>query len=184
MGFVKKERMQEEPAMSKEFSPVVGGEMPPVKTIPSGTPTVPEVVNRLEELVQFALECEGRELREGVSFVDIFKQLEEVRHAVEYLNQDQKELLSLFSMATGEKIDMEKVALSDEDKKIVGKLRHLQSVCEAAKQRMYVTTKTAPEAEVALQEKIADATTPEAKKIARRKEKFRPLGGKEGWLRT
>ena len=45
-----------------------GGEMPPMKPIPSGPASIPEVVNRLEELVKFALECEGKKLKEGVSF--------------------------------------------------------------------------------------------------------------------
>lgn len=178
MGFTKKEPTPGEPVTGKEVG------IPPPAEPPPAAPSIPEVVDRLEELVKFALECEGKELREGVSFVDVFKQLEEVRHAIELLSQDQKELLALFSSATGGRIDITKTELSAEDKKIIDKLRHLQSVCEAAKDRMYTTIKKAPEAEAAAEAKIQAATASEKKKRIHRKEKFRPLGGKEGWVRT
>ena len=158
--------------------------MPPLKPIPPGPASIPEVVNRLEELVKFALECEGKQLKDGVSFVDVFKQLEEVRIAIDLLNKDQQELLALFSSVTGEGIDVNKIPFSEEDKKILDKLKHLQSVCEAAKQRMYVSVKSQPESEAMVEEKIAEATSTDKKKVARRKGKFRPLGGKEGWMRT
>jgi hypothetical protein len=160
------------------------GEMPPMRPMPAGPASIPEVVNRLEDLVKFALECEGKKLKEGVSFVEVFKQLEEVRRAIDLLNKDQQELLSLFASVTGGKIDVNKVPFTDDEKKILEKLNHLQGVCEAAKERMYTTVKGHPESEAAVKEKLEESTSSEKKKILRRKEKFRPLGGKGGWLRT
>lgn len=159
-------------------------QMPPPKQIGPGPVSISEVVNRLEELVKFALECEGKELKEGVSVVDVFKQLEEVRFAIDMLNKDQQELLTLFSSVTGGAADVNKSTLSEEDKKVIDKLKHLQAVCEAAKERMYVTIKSSPETESIVNEQIKEASASEKKKVIQRKGKFRPLGGKEGWVRT
>ncbi len=184
MGIRNKEETSREAIQQKDPSPVQGEQMPPLQPIPAGPISIPEVVNRLEELVKFALECEGKQLKEGVSFVDVFKQLEEVRNAIDLLNQDQHELLNLFSSVTGGSVDVNKIPFSEDDKKTLDKLKHLQSVCEAAKERMYVAVKEQPETEALLEEKIEDEKASEKKKVVRRKGKFRPLGGKEGWMRT
>lgn len=164
--------------------PAPAGGTAPAAVPDPGATSIPEVVDRLEDLVKFALECENRELKEGVSFVDVFKQLEEVRKAIEMLDQDQQELLELFSSVTGGAVDVNKVPFTDQDKKTLDKLKHLQSVCEAAKERMYATVKEHPETEAALEEQIVEERASEKKKIVHRKGKFRPLGGKGGWMRT
>jgi hypothetical protein len=184
MSITNKEETPQRPVPTQSGPTFPKGEMPPLKINPTGPASIPEVVNRLEDLVKFALECEGKKLKEGVSFVEVFKQLEEVRTAIDLLNKDQQELLDLFSSVTGGKIEVNKADFTDEQKKILEKLKHLQSVCEAAKQRMYTKVKSQPETEAIVKEKIEDSTASEKKKIMRRKEKFRPLGGKGGWLRT
>ncbi len=184
MAIHNKERTPKNPAVKEEVLATTEAAMPPIPPLPTGPMSIPEVVNRLEELVQFALECERKELKEGFSFVDVFKQLEEVRQSIELLNQDQQELLELFSSVTGGKVDVDKIPFTQEDKKTLDKLRHLQSVCEAAKERMYVAVKEHPETEAELEQQIAEEQASDKKKIVRRKGKFRPLGGKEGWVRT
>lgn len=184
MSISNKEETPRKYIPTQGIAPPPRGEMPPLRPIPTSAPSIPEVVERLEELVKFALECEGKKLKEGVSFVDVFKQLEEVRAAIDLLNKDQQELLALFSSISGGKVDMNALPFSEEDKKILDKLRHLQSVCEAAKERMYVAIKSHPEAEAIVDEKLEQATSTDKKKAARRKEKFRPLGSKKGWMRT
>ena len=157
--------------------------MPPLQPVPEGA-SIPEVVARLEDLVKFALECEGKRPRPDVSFVDVFKQLEEVRRAVDALSRDQKELINLIEKTTGERVDVKSSRLSEEDKKIVERLQNLQKLCEEAKERAYVKMKAHPEQEAALNREIKESSVPQKKKAGRRKDKFRPLGGKKGWLPT
>ena len=164
-----------------EASPKKG--MPPLRSIPEGA-SVPEVVERLEDLVKFALECEGKKVRPDVSFVEVYKQLEEVKRAVDALDRDQKELIELIEKTTGESIDSKSSRLSNEDKKVLERLQRLQKLCEEAKERAYTKMKARPEVEAAVDQEIKQAMAPEKKKVSRRKDKFRPLGGKEGWVRT
>jgi hypothetical protein len=184
MNISNKEETLRESVSKQDLPSSQSGEMPPLKTIPEGPTSIPEVVNRLEDLVRFALECEGKPLKDGVSFVDVFKQLEEVRTAIDLLNKDQQELLALFSSVSGGAVDVNTLPFSKEDRKMLDMLKHLQSVCEAAKERMYVSVKAQPESEAIVDEKIEEATATEKKKSVHRKGKFRPLGGKEGWMRT
>ena len=157
--------------------------MPALQSMPEGA-SIPEVVSRLEDLVRFALECEGKRLRPNVSFIDVFKQLEGVKRAVDALGRDQKELINLIEKTTGERVDGKSSRLSEEDKKIVERLQNLQKLCEEAKERAYVKMKAHPEQEAALNREIKEASVPQKKKAGRRKDKFRPLGGKKGWLPT
>ena len=158
--------------------------MPPLKPIERGEVSLQDIVNRLEDLVNFAMECEGRKMRDDISFVEVYKRLQEVRKAIDLLNQDQTNLLTLLSNVTGQKIDPSTAKLSEDDKKIVDKLAHLRAVCEAAKERIHAKSTISPEVEHMVEEKIEASKTSDKKKIARRKGKFRPLGGKGGWVRT
>ena len=143
-----------------------------------------DLFERLEDLVKFALECEGNKVRPDVSFVEVYKQLEEVKRAVDSLDRDQKELIELIEKTTGETIDAKNPRLSEKDRKILERLQRLQKVCEEAKERAYTKMKARPEVEAVVDREIKEAMTPQKKKVSRRKDKFRPLGGKEGWVRT
>jgi seryl-tRNA synthetase len=171
-------------AQSSQNEAVVSSKkMPPLRSVPEGA-SVPEVVERLEDLVKFAIECEGKKIRPDTSFVDVYKQLEEVKRAVDALDHDQKELIELIEKTTGESVDAKSPRLSEEDKKILGRLQHLQKLCEEAKERAYTKMKARPEVEAVVDQEIREATVPSKKKASRRKDKFRPLGGKEGWVRS
>ncbi len=174
----------QEPIQKKGTLTEQEGEMPPLKPFGKGDLSIPEVVNRLEDLVNFALECEKKPLREDLSFVDIYKQLQDVRKAIDLLNKDQKDLLALLSEATGGELDLNSIKLSDEDQKLFDKLQRLRSVCESAKERIHTRGQRAPEVEKIVEEKIEESLSTEKKKASHRKGKFRPLGGKEGWVRT
>lgn len=157
--------------------------MPPLKPFTPGDVSIPDVVNRLEDLVHFALECEGKQMREDISFVEIYKRLQEVRKAIDLLNKDQNDLISLLTKVGGEEFNPNTVDLSVEDKKLLEKLNHLRSVCEAAKERIHAQTREHPEAEQVAKEKIEEAISAPKKKVARRKGKFRAMGG-DRWMRT
>jgi hypothetical protein len=162
-------------------------EMPALRPVPFQPLSFEELVGRLEELVLFALECEKRELKEGVSFVNVYKQLMNLRKAIDILAEDQKEAFEVMqdmAKERGIQIQPNQASLSDKDKKVLEKLRSLQEICEAARGRLYESMKENPEEERALEEKIQEATTSEEKRAKRRKGKFRRLGSKEGWIPT
>jgi len=156
---------------------------PPLLPIGPGMLPVNEIVNRLEELVRYVLECEIRPMKTDVSFVDVYKQLVQIREAISVLSADQQAMLSILDAGGISKQQMNK-ALSPEEKKTISKLQSLQSICEAAKERLHRSIQKHPELEKEIQEKIRSETTTKKQKIVHRKGKFRRLGGKEGWLPT
>jgi hypothetical protein len=179
------QKASSEPPPSKEATPSPRGDtMPPLKPFAAGEASIPEIVDRLEDLVNFAIECEGKSMREDLSFVEVYKRLQEVRKAIDFLNKDQNDLLALLTNLGGTPPDPRTAELSPEDKKLIDKLSHLKLVCEAAKERIHSRTQVSPEVAKIVEEKIEQAVVSEKKKISRRKGKFRPMGGKEGWVRT
>ena len=156
---------------------------PPLQQIGPALLPVNEIVNRLEELVRFVLECETTPMQRDVSFVDIYKQLLKIREAITVLSADQQDMLSMLETAGVSRQQMSK-ALSQDEKKMISKLQNLQGICEAAKERLHKSIKKHPEVEKEIQEKIRAETTTKKQKVVHRKGKFKRMGGKEGWLPT
>lgn len=156
----------------------------PLPPLPASGVSIPDVVGRLEDLVLFALECEKKEIREGVSFVEVYNQLKEVRAAIDLLDQDQKNLIELMEKAMGGTVNLEKVPFSNEDKKLVEKLQRLQSMCETAKARTYAKIKEHPDVEMIVDRSVQEASMSDKKRAARRKDKFKGVGGKGGWVKS
>lgn len=158
-------------------------EMPPMRPFGPEILPVKDIVGRLEELVRYVLECEAKPMKEDVSFVEVYKQLVDIRNAINVLSADQQAMLSVLESA-GITREQMNAGLSVEDKKIVSKLQGLEGICEAAKERLHRSLQRSPEAEREIQDKIRRETTTKKQKIVHRKGKFRPLGGKAGWLPT
>jgi len=157
--------------------------MPELKPIPLTPMSLPDLVGRLEELVKFALECEGKELGEKVSFVDIYKELMDIRKSINTLDEAQQQTLSIIESASKEDTPKEP-PLTKEEEKTLGKIQHLQEVCEGAKERIHAAIQEQPEIEAQLKEEVKASTSSKKKKVVRRKGKFRRVGGKEGWIPT
>ena len=175
--------MDEQKEENLPESPPPVEQMPPLRHIGEEILPVKAIVGRLEELVRYVLECETKPMQQDVSFVDVYKQLVDIREAINVLSVDQQEMLSVLESAGITREQMNE-GLSSDDKKIVSKLQNLEGICEAAKERLHRSLKRNPEAEKDVQEKIRSETTTKKQKIVHRKGKFRPLGGKEGWLPT
>ena len=151
--------------------------------LPPNDPFLPELVLRLEEMVKFSLECEGKPLKDDVSFVNVYKQLMEIRKAIEILTKEQQATLSLIEQS----VDMEKAKPAQTDKntrKMMEKIHHLKQVCDSAKERIHESIREHPSEEAELKEKLRHATSSNQKKVLRRKGKFRKVGGKKGWMPT
>ncbi len=144
-----------------------------------------EIVEKLEELVKFALECEKKELAEGVSFIKVYKELQELQKSIELLEEAQKEnleLLQAIAQREGIQLSSEIEPTTEEDKKIAEKLRTLSDLCETAKERIHSEIIQNPDVQDLVTEKIKDATATDEKKQVRRKNKFKTIGGKQGWM--
>jgi hypothetical protein len=157
------------------------GDLPELKPIGPTPMGLPELVERLEELVKFSLEFEQKPLKEGVSFVTVYKQLQDIRRAIEVLSKDQQFTLSLIEEASK---DQKELPINKEGEKLLNKIGQLKETCEAARERAHAALQEQPGAEELLKEQVKEVTTSKKKKVARRKGKFRRVGGKKGWMPT
>lgn len=158
--------------------------MPEFKSVPIQPMSITDLVSRLEELVRFTLECEKKEFKEGVSFVEIYKQLTQIREAISILNQDQQDTLTLIENAMQSQTEQKPFELTKENQKLLDKVTNLQDICENAKERIYSSIQEQPEIEQQVKEELKQATASNKKKRIRRKGKFRRVGGKKGWMPT
>ncbi len=144
--------------------------------------TVTDVVNRLEDLIKYTLECENRELREDVSFVDVYKQLMVIREAIELFNRDHMAFLE--DVAARGDMPKEEQNLSEEDRKIIERLSRLKSQCEEAKERLHASLQEFPEETAQIKQDLKNSQATEAQKSRRRKSKFKGMGGQQGWTQA
>lgn len=154
------------------------GQSDPNAPIPGGPENFGDIVQRLEDLVKFTLECEKKELRDDVSFVDVYNQLTLIKEGVELLNQQY--LVQLEMLAAQGQIPSD-VPMSSEDKKLYDKLGNLKEVCEEAKARLHESLQQSPIEVQQLSDEIKDSSSTEKQKARRRKSKFKGVGGKKGW---
>jgi len=157
-------------------------ERPPLQEIAATPLSVVQLVHRLEELVKYSLECESGQMREDFSFVDIYKQLLELRKVIDTFSKEQQDLLREITKAAGE--ESQEIPFSKEDRAVLSKIQELQGVCETAKDRLYQTMQENPDVEKQLQEKVQEAGSTKQRKKVRRRGKFRRLGGKKDWMPT
>ncbi len=160
------------------------GELPGLQPIPDLPMTPEEIVSKLDELVKFALECEKQEIAQGISFTEVFKELQEVQKSVHLLSEFQKETmkaLTEIAQQEGYTILPEEEALSVEDKKIISHLKSLTTVCEAARDRIHTEMSQNPDVQNEVTKSLKDVNSSDEKKQRRRKNKFRSLG-QDGWM--
>lgn len=146
--------------------------------------TPEEIVSKLQDLVTFALENEKSELAPTVSFVEVYKELQEIQKSIQLLSDYQKETMHLLSdLATqeGVHISFDDTDLPEKDKKIISQLHSLTTICEAARDRLHSEIVQNPDVQHEVTKTIKDATSSEDKKQRRRKNKFRSLG-QDGWM--
>ena len=144
-------------------------------------PGISGIVSQLEDLVKLALECEKKELKPNVSFVDINKKLSELKNAVEILHQAYLETLKSFSMTEDDvkKLRMNVDNLKNPEKAMLLKLNSLTEVCEKARERLHTSLQENRE-----QIRDIEAEQFDKSKKAHRKGKFKGVGGKKGWMPT
>lgn len=141
---------------------------------------VANIVRQLEDLVKMSLECEEKELKPNVSFVEINKKLLAIRKEVERFRENYKQHLAIVSLTpeevkpTAEELE----ALGVKEKQALVKLQSLQATCEDARERLHQSLQTEQEGLKILKEEVKD----KSKEKIHRKGKFKGVGGKQGWL--
>jgi len=143
---------------------------------------VSEIVQQLEDLVKFTLECEEKELKPDVSFVEVHKKLMQIQKDIELFQSNYRAHLSMFNL-TPEDVrptPEELGSLDPKQKKVFERMKALQTSCESARERIYQSMQQDQETLKAVKNELRDKD----KDKIRRKGKFKGMGGKKGWLPT
>lgn len=152
--------------------------VPEGQNLPNAPETFAELVQRLEDLVKFTVECEKKELRDDISFIDVYKQLMLIKEGVELLNQD---YVLNYDAMKAEGLVPEELKLTPEEGKILTKIGNLQHICEEAKERLHKSLQQNPEEVQRLTNELKEAQSTDKQKSRRRQSKFKGMGGKQGW---
>lgn len=140
------------------------------------------LVGQLEDLVKLSLECEGKELKPDVSFIEVHKKLLQIQKDIQTYHDDYKKSLALYGLTpddvrpTPEQVE----TLDPKDKKLLERIQALQQTCEKERDRLYTSMQADQRTLKAVKEELKD----KSKDKIRRKGKFRGLGSKEGWIPT
>lgn len=145
---------------------------------------VAAIVQQLEDLVKISLESEEKELKPGVSFVEVHKKLLQIQKDIKLFQDTYRENLALFGLApedvrpTPEELD----TLDPKQRKVYDKIQGLLTTCESARERLHESMQADQQTLKAVKSELKE--TSKDKEKLRRKGKFKGLGGKQGWLPT
>lgn len=143
---------------------------------------VASIVRQLEDLVRLSVECEEKELKPNISFVEVHKKLMAIRKQVELFKDNYKKHLAVANLKPEDiKPTEEEIAtLGPKEKQILERLKTLQTNCEEARERLHESLQSEQEALNVVKGELKD----KSKEKIHRKGKFKGVGGKQGWLPT
>lgn len=161
------------------------------QTSPILEPIVPDsmkqLVNLLEETVRMVVDVEKYELKPGVSFPEVMKDLQLIKKAVAAMADDQKDLseyLDSLKEQYGPVPPAEKI-LGKEDQAVLEKLKKLETICEGARERIHDEMLKNPQTVERAKEILEESSSSTKRKSIKRKRKFRSMGGEQGgWVKT
>lgn len=141
---------------------------------------VNEIVTKLEDLVKFSLECEQKELRPDISFVEVHKKLLQIQKDIQQFQDSYKQNLALFNLTpedvrpTPEQIE----SLDPKQRKLLERMQTLQSTCENERDRLYQSMQTDQDTLKQVKKELKG----KEREKTHRKGKFKGIGGKQGWI--
>ena len=148
------------------------------------TPPIDRIIKQLEELVRIALEAEKHEVTRPIPFVEIMKDLALIRKAVDTISADQESLDELLKQLRQTNPNVvPTITHTKAELQQIEKLKELQSMCEAARERLHEQLVQHPEAEQAMKEAVEESSSPK-KKAKQRQKKFRAMGGDKKWIKS
>ncbi len=162
-------------------------EKPNPEETPSPAPAIKQpdiytIVAQLEDLVRFSMECEEKELKPDVSFVEVHKKLMQIQRDIQAFQENSRIFLQQFNLKpedfrpTPEQIEQ----LNPRDRKLLERIQSLQNTCQVERDKLYESMQASPETLKQVKNELKD----KGKEKFRRKSKFKGMGGKEGWLPT
>lgn len=161
------------------------------QTGPIPEPIVPDsmkqLVSLLEETVRMVVDVEKYELKPGVSFPEVMKDLQLIQKAVAAMAEDQQELSEYLESLKGMygPIPPTEQILGKEDLAVLEKLKKLETICEGARERIHDEMLKNPQAVERTKEMIEESSSSPKRKSIKRKRKFRSMGGEQGgWVKT
>ncbi|MBS0635276.1 MAG: hypothetical protein JSR37_07425 [Verrucomicrobia bacterium] len=149
---------------------------------PNDIMDVTSIVQQLEDLVKFSIECEEKELKPNISFIDIHKKLLQIQQDIQRFQDNYRAHLAQYGLKPEDvrPSPEEIAALDPKQRKIFDRMESLKKVCEGARDRLYQSMQEDPQTLKAVKEELKD----KSKEKIRRKGKFKGMGGKEGWIPT
>lgn len=151
-------------------------EFPAIEFLPESPESLAQLVDKLEDLVKFTVECEKKELREDISFVDVYQQLMLIKQGVELLNEEYIRYLE--AVAAQGATPASEQQLSTEEKHAIKRLSQLQDTCENAKSRIHASLQEHAEEAKQLTKEFQESQSSDQQKSRRRKAKFKGMDGK------
>lgn len=149
-------------------------------------PSTEQLLVQLEEVVRMALDAEHQELKPGISFPEVMKNLMLIQQAIETIAKDQISLDSFLSLLKERYGPLPKdSAVQKEEARVLERLKNLQTICEAARERLHGELSKNPQVEKEMRDMLEEPSQIAKRKVVRRKRKFRSMGGDGGsWLKT
>ncbi|MBS0654593.1 MAG: hypothetical protein JSR46_02350 [Verrucomicrobia bacterium] len=141
-----------------------------------------QLLQQIQDLVKFSLECENKTLSPKMPYIEVYKQLLQIRMNIAAYQENYKQQLSRLGLTVDDvKPTPEEIAqLKPKDKKILETIQALSKTCQEAKDRVYQSLQ---ENKATLNTVTDDLKDTEMKSI-RRRSKFKGVGGKKGWIPT
>lgn len=148
------------------------------------TPSVDQLIQKLEELVRMALEAEHMEPRKNIPFVEIMQDLALVKKALDAISADQENINVLVKYMKEHYPPQQEIKKDDkQEHRQMEKLKELTEICEAARDRLHAELTANPQTEERVKEIVEESSATPKRKTTRRKRKFRSMGGEE-WIKS
>ena len=146
------------------------------------SPDIFAIVSQLEDLVRFSMECEEKELKPDVSFVEVHKKLMKIQKDIQIFQENSRLFLQQFNLKPEDlRPTPEQIAeLNPRDRKLLERIQALQKTCEGERDKLYESMQASPETLQQVKNELKD----KSKEKIRRKGKFKGLGSKDGWIPT
>lgn len=147
-------------------------------------PSVDQLIRQLEDLVRTALDAEHAEVKKPIPFAKIMQDLALIKRALDIISDDQETVTVLLNHLKANYPELRDASQeTKEQEKQLHKLKGLQDVCESARDRLHEQLTSNPQTERALKEMVEESTASPKRKVTRRKNKFRSMGG-EKWIKS
>jgi DNA repair ATPase RecN len=152
--------------------------------VPNVSPMIQmsNMVQQLDDIIKFALECEKKTNVKVFNFPKAQEQIAQIQSQLQLLNEAYKRTLDELGITDADLETYRKriQESSGPEKKLFSHIEKLQKICQESRDRIYNTL----QANAEVVKKMKAETASDKKKMKTRKGKFKSVGGKKGWVPT